>query len=157
MDNCNLHLKLQLVEPPLGYAFCLQRGKGSKSERLDYIEVDRAEDSKIEFELEVTVKTAKSSSEPDFFGPYVQGTVGARFFYLCVGNLVRDGEPQWAGRVKIPFTGIDWPKVDAATNTNCYLFARYRASNDNGGPVFASVKLLYDGWAVHHHNKTVAS
>ena len=149
MTDGNLHLKLQLIEPPIGYAFCLQKGKGAKAERLDYIEVDTEGESEIEFELEVEVRTGRSSPQPDFFGPFVQGNASARFFYVCVGNVVSNGNPHWTGRVKVPLAGIDWPTVEEAVKTDCFLIARYQASRADGQPVYASVKLLDEGWMVH--------
>lgn len=148
MTNNKLRLKIQLVEPPIGYAFCLQKDKGAKAERLDYIEIASEGESEIEFELEVEVRSVRNRPEPDFFGPFVQGNAGARFFYLCVGNIVSDGVPHWAGRVKVPLAGIDWPKVDAAGNADCFLLARYQATSAGGQPVYASVKLLDEGWVV---------
>lgn len=153
MKDDNLRLKLQLIEPPIGFAFCLQNGKGAKAERLDYVEIDTQEECEIEFELEVEVRAGRNRPEPDFFGPLVQGSAGARFFYLCVGNVVADGTPHWAGRVKVPLTGIDWLKVDAARTAECFLVARYQASSADGQPVYASVKLLDEGWKVQSEDE----
>ena len=153
MKDNNLRLKLQLLEPPIGYAFCLQKGKGAKAERLDYIEIDPEGESEIEFELEVEVRVGRNRPEPDFFGPFVQGNEGARFFYLCVGNYISDGVPHWAGRVKVPLIGIDWPKVGAAEKAEGFLTARYQASRADGQPVYASVKLLDEGWTVRRDDE----
>ena len=148
MADRDLRLKIRLVDPPPNYAFCLQRGKGTKGERLDYIEILTSETQDVEFELNVIVRRAKNGPEPDFFGPFVQGPIGSRFFYLFVGNVVEQGDPQWSGRVKVPLTGIDWPTIDTAVSSDRYLCGRYQASGPNGRPVLASVKLLDDGWAV---------
>ncbi|MCE2407177.1 MAG: hypothetical protein J4G19_06710 [Pseudomonadales bacterium] len=148
MADIDLRLKIRLVDPPLNYAYCLQRGKGAKGERLDYVEILTPETKDIEFELNVIVRRAKNGPEPDFFGPFVQGPIGTRFFYLCVGHVVERSDPQWTGRVKVPFTGIDWPTIDAAVSTDRYLCGSYQASGPGGRPVLASVKLLDDGWAV---------
>ncbi len=148
MANQLLKLKIQLKDPPNNYAFCLQRGKGSKAERLDYIEVLEGEDRPVEFELEVTVRAAKNLPDPDFFGPYAQGTIGGRFFYLCVGNVVDSGDPEWSGRVKVPLVDIDWSTIDEAAKPNHFLFARYQASRPDGQPVYASVQLLEKGWTI---------
>lgn len=153
MTESILHLMIQLVDAPVGYAFCLQRGKGAKAERLDHIEVDEDEKSHVEFELDVVVRAAKSRPEPDFFGPFVQGNAGDRFFYVCVGNVVSEGVPHWAGRVKVPLAGIDWPLVKAATKASCFLNARYRASRADGQPVYASVRLEGEGWTVRNETE----
>ena len=148
MTDRVLQLKIQLVEPPLNYAFCLQRGKGSKAERLDYIEVLEGEDRPVAFELEVIVRRAKDRPDPDFFGPFAQGPSGGRFFYVCIGNVLAAGDPQWSGRAKVPLAGIDWSIVDDATMPGRILVAQYQASRPNGQPAYASVQLLGEGWTI---------
>lgn len=139
----DLALKIVLVGPPTGYAFCLQRGKGAKAERLDYVEAD---DDDIAFELTVTLRQGKQPDMPDFGGPFVQGPPGGRFFYLCVGRCSMIAEPHWTGRVKVPFYSITWPLARQAASGDGRLEARYTASRADGRPVLASVKLLDDGW-----------
>lgn len=148
MNEFVLPIRIELVDPPEGYAFCLQRGKGSRSERLDHLEVLQGDDDPIAFDLEVTVRKAKTGPEPDFFGPFVQGPPSARFFYVCVGQCVEGAPPYWSGRVKVPLLGIDWASVESAAGSHARLFARYAASRPGGGPVFASVPLLDGGWVV---------
>ena len=138
-------LKIVLIDPPPGYAFCLQRGKGSKSERLDYVEADEAD---IAFELAVAVRAGRRADAPDFSGPFVQGPPGGRFVYVCVGRCSTIAEPHWAGRVKVPLKSITWPAVRRAASEDRVLEARYVAVRENGQPVFATAKLLGDAWAV---------
>ena len=149
MDETVISLEIELVDPPSAYAYCLQRGSGSRSERLDYVEVVEGNEESLTFTLEVTVRQDKSASNPDFFGPFVQGPRGARFFYLCVGASVDGGEPIWKGRVKVPLVGIDWLSVETAAEGQACLFASYLASRPDGSPVLASVRLLGEGWTVH--------
>ena len=139
----DLVLKVVLSGPPTGYAFCLQRGKGAKAERLDYVEAD---DDDMAFEVTVKLRQGKQPDMPDFGGPFVQGPPGARFFYLCVGRCSMIAEPHWTGRVKVPLNSITWPLARQATSGGGRLEARYTASRADGGPVLASVKLLDDGW-----------
>ena len=150
MTEVALATRIELVDPSEGYAFCLQRGKGSRGERLDYVEVLEGDDDPIAFDLVVTVRKARNGPAPDFFGPFVQGPPGARFFYVCVGQCVEGAAPSWSGRVKVPLLGIDWAHVESAARSHACLFARYLASRPAGGPVFASVPLLGDGWVVQH-------
>ena len=150
MNDRVVVFKIELVDPPAGYAFCLQRGKGSNSERLDYVEVFEGGEDVLAFDLEVTVRKARRGPEPDFFGPFVQGPPGKRFFYLCVGQCVEGAAPLWSGRVKVPLVGIDWASVESATGSHADFFARYAASRRDGRPALASVALLDDGWVVHH-------
>ena len=149
MNDRVVVFQIELADPPNGFAFCLQRGKGSNSERLDYVEVFEGDEDTIAFSLEVTIRKAKSGPEPDFFGPFVQGPPGKRFFYLCVGQCVEGAAPRWSGRVKVPLVGIDWARVESVTETQARFFARYAASRPDGRPAFASVALLDDGWVVH--------
>ncbi len=138
-----LHLTIVLTEPPEGFAFCLQRGKGANAERLDYI--DAAGDD-ISFDLTVTVRQGKVKGMPDFAGPFVQGRPGERFFYLCVGRCSELVEPQWSGRVKVPLSSITWRHIEEAGRDDRHLRARYAASKPGGRPALASVQLLEDGW-----------
>lgn len=139
-----LHLTIVLAEPPEGFAFCLQRGKGAKSERLDYIQ---AAGEDISFDLTVTVRQGKIKGMPDFAGPFVQGHPGERFFYLCVGQCSELVEPQWSGRVKVPLSSITWKHIEEAGAEDRPLCARYAASKPGGGPALASIQLQGDGWA----------
>lgn len=138
-----LRLKIVLAEPPEGFAFCLQRGKGAKSERLDYVQ---ATGDDISFDLAVTVRQGKIKGMPDFAGPFVQGRPGERFFYLCVGRCSELVEPQWSGRVKVPLSSITWMQVEDATATDRPLCARYVAAKPGGRPALASIALIDDGW-----------
>ena len=148
-SDLNIRLRVQLIDPPVDYAFCLQRGKGAKAERLDYVEVTRQETEAIKFDLDVTVRKARNSTEPDIFGPFVQGPSGARFFYLCVGQVIETGDPEWIGRVKVPISGLDWDTIEAAESADRVLLGKYTASYPNGNPVQASVQLLDGGWQVN--------
>ena len=141
----DLDLRIVVAGPPTGYAFCLQRGKGAKAERLDYVE---AADDDIAFKLTVALRQGKQPDLPDFGGPFVQGPPGGRFFYLCVGRCSMIAEPHWSGRVKVPLSSITWPLARQATSDGVRLEARYTASRPDGRPVLASVKLLDDGWTV---------
>lgn len=139
----DVHLTIVLADPPEGFAFCLQRGKGAKAERLDYID---AAGNDISFDLTVTVRQGKVKGMPDFAGPFVQGRPGERFFYLCVGECSELVEPQWSGRVKVPLSSITWRHIEAAKAGGGPLRARYAASKPDGRPALASVRLLGDGW-----------
>ena len=140
-----LTLTIALMTPPAGHAFCLQRGKGAKSERLDYIE---ATGDDISFDLSVTVRQGKIPGTPDFGGPFVQGRLGERFFYLCVGQCSELVEPRWSGRVKVPLSSITWEAVEEARGGTGRLHASYAASRPNGTPALASVSLQGEGWTV---------
>ena len=138
-----LHLTIVLADPPEGFAFCLQRGKGAKAERLAYTE---AAGNDIAFDLTVTVRQGKIQGMPDFAGAFVQGRPGERFFYLCVGRCSELVEPQWSGRVKVPLSSITWKHIEEASADDRPLRAAYAASKPDGRPALASVRLLEEGW-----------
>ena len=148
----DLKLSIVLVAPPAGHAFCLQKGKGAKSERLDYVEVPEDESAagtdSIAFELAVTLRQGKRKDMPDFGGPFVQGPPGERFVYVCVGRCSTIAEPHWSGRVKVRLGSIVWPLARQASSEGRVLEARYAASRPDGRPALASVPLLGDGWTL---------
>lgn len=150
----DLELRIVLTGPPTGYAFCLQRGKGAKAERLDYVEA-AADD--MAFELAVALRQGKQPDMPDFGGPFVQGPPGGRFFYLSVGRCSSIAEPHWIGRVKVPLGSITWPLARQATSSRRRLEARYAASRPDGRPALASIKLLDDGWTVAERRQSDCS
>ena len=145
-----LALQVVLVDPPAGYAFCLQRGKGAKAERLDYVEGGSGD---LTFELEVEARIPRlrpgeaSATMPDFAGPFVQGPRGGRFFYVCIGHVSTVVEPQWTARVKVHLGTINWEHVRASAE-GAALRARYVAARTDGRPVTATVPLEGGGWQV---------
>ena len=140
----SLPLRIKLVEPPPGFAFCLQKGKGEKSERLDY-QISEGKD--LVFELDIDVRKGKKRGVANFVGPFAQGTPDVRFFYLCAGQYVEPDEPLWSGRVKIHLSSITWTTVEeVVADPNSVLEVSYAATGPKGGPALASVPLLNDGW-----------
>lgn len=149
-----LLLKVGLLKPPQNHAFCLQRGKGSKAERLDYVEVLEEGQPSVTFELTVEARPSKHGIGPDFFGPFIQGPTEKRFFYICVGTVAQRTDPNWIGRVKVPLVGIDWSMVDSASKLRTCLYATFQASRPDGSPTLASVMLVDAGWQVLSHRNT---
>ena len=139
-----LPLRIRLVKPPSGFAFCLQKGKGAKGIRLDY---QVSEGHELAFELLVTAR--EKDGRPDFTGPFAQGTPNARFFYICVGQYTDTEEPFWSGRVKVHLSSIDMSMVEEAAGDESELLeASYQATGANGDPALASVPLSGDGWQI---------
>jgi hypothetical protein len=139
-----LPMRIRLIDPPLGHAFCLQRGKGSSATKLEY---QVAADNDLAFELDMEAREGKISGSSNFTGPYSQGTPTARFFYLCVGRAVDGKQPDWSGRVKVPLSAIPWRQVEAVLGKpDLLLEASYEATNKKGTPALATVPLLDGGW-----------
>ena len=138
-------LQISLINPPSGYVFCLQKGKGNDAKRLDYV---RSIGDDLAFELEVDVREEKVQGSANFLGPFAQGSVKARFFYIVVGSCNGAGEPTWSGRVKVPLSSIDWVTVEASSGKK--LEACYEATGPKGTPALATIHLI-DGWQITPH------
>ena len=137
-----LLLQVSLINPPSRYAFCIQKGKGNDAKRLGYL---RSNGNDLAFELEVDVREGKVQGSANFLGPFVQGSVKARFFYIVVGSCNELREPEWFGRVKVPLSSISWITVEASSGKK--LEACYEATGPKGTPALATVNLI-DGWRI---------
>ena len=137
-----LLLQISLINPPSRYAFCIQKGKGNDAKRLGYL---RSNGNDLAFELEVDVREGKVQGSANFLGPFAQGSVKARFFYIVVGSCNELREPEWFGRVKVPLSSISWVTVEASAGKK--LEACYEATGPKGTPALATVHLI-DGWRI---------
>ena len=134
-------LEIELIAPPKGVGFCLQKGK---SELIDY---QVSEGENIRFSLSVRVKKGKADA-PNFLGEFTQGTPKERFIYICVGEYAGQKNTSWARRVKIHLSGISWQQVEQVLAApNGKLVASYEATDKKGGPSCASVPLIGGGWS----------
>ena len=135
-------LEIELIAPPKGVGFCLQKGK---SELIDY---QVSEGENIRFSLSVRVKKGKTEA-PNFLGEFTQGTPKERFIYICVGEYAGQKNTSWARRVKIHLSGISWQQVEQVLAApNGKLVASYEATDKKGGPSCASVPLVSGGWSI---------
>jgi len=135
-------LEIELIAPPKGVGFCLQKGK---SELIDY---QVSEGENIRFSLSVRVKKGKTDA-PNFLGEFTQGTPKERFIYICVGEYAGQKNTSWARRVKIHLSGISWQQVEQVLAApNGKLVASYEATDKKGGPSCASVPLVSGGWSI---------
>ena len=135
-------LEIELIDPPKGVGFCLQKGK---SELIDY---QVSEGENIRFSLSVRVKKGKSDA-PNFLGEFTQGTPKERFIYVCVGEYAGQKNTLWARRVKIHLSSISWQQVEQILGTpKSKLVASYQATDKKGGPSCASVPLVGGGWSL---------
>ena len=132
-----LTLRIVLVQPPGGIDFGLQKGKGS------LYEIDQKQrsstDNDLSFELTVRVEESERK-EPNFLGPYVQGSPGVRFVYINIGTYAGQEDTPWSRRLKVPLQGITWKMVDAGV-----LETRVPGTARDGGPTCATVKP-FEGW-----------
>lgn len=137
-----IKLEIELVAPPTGVGFCLQKGK---SEKIDY-QVSEGKD--IRFPFSVRVKPGKNG-DPNFLGGFTQGSPKERFVYICAGEYAGQKNSEWSGRAKIHLSSISWKQIEQILdNSEDKLVASYEATDKNGGPSCASVSLVGAGWTV---------
>ncbi len=135
-------LEIELIAPPEGVGFCLQKGK---SELVDY-QVSTGDS--LKFSMSVRVKQGKNGA-PNFLGEFTQGTPKERFVYIGVGEYAGQKNPEWARRVKIHLSNISWQQIEQAlTHAKPRLVTSYQATDKDGGPSCASVPLIGGGWSV---------
>ena len=141
MDR-EITLFINLVNPPKGVGFCLQKGK---DELVDYV-ISKGKD--LVFELSARIKEGKDGS-PVFLGDYTQGTPKERFVYICSGKRAGQADTLWDRRAKIPLSYITWPQIEKATySSKLKLIASYEATGKDGGPSCATVPLTDGGWKI---------
>jgi hypothetical protein len=141
-DRCDLALRIVIVDPVPGVTLMLQRGKGDPA---DLVAPSSVLGDGVAFDFPVVVAPPIAGEGPRLLGPFVQGPPDKRFVYLCVGRYAGDPASPWAGRTKIPLTGLTWPLVDAVKSGG-RLEARILGRARNGSPSFASTALLPPGW-----------
>lgn len=81
----------------------------------------------------------------DFHGPFVHGTPRERFVYLCWGE--RNGE-QWEGfgRAKLQLLPIPQALLLRASDNSATLEVTIDMTDDQGKPVFATIKEKQLHW-----------
>ena len=89
---------------------------------------------------ELRVAGEAETGNPNFLGPYAQGTVQDRFVYLCWG---RWHGPHWVGfrRAKLPLSGLSW---DGLRSDRVHM--KVRCTDKKGGPVCATLRDEFVTW-----------
>lgn len=117
----------------------IQRGR----EVVGSVPVDGAD---VRFDLTLDVIVGDSGGAADFRGPYVQGTRGARFFYLSWGQIGEDGAFAMFARVKLPLPALDADALARLKTGDTPLTALVELSDARGRPVTASVRAPQLVW-----------
>ena len=133
MTDTSLRLRLNVLNPPEGVRFQIQRGRG------DLVPPVRAARGALRFDFEIRVGR-RPNGQPNYLGPFTQGPPDARFVYVNSGTLAGQPESCWTRRAKIPLIGITWTLIDAAQETGATLEADLPGTGSDGGPTCASVK-----------------
>ena len=141
MDR-ELNLTIVLERPTLGVDYGLQKGRGNDYET---VQTQRGANKDLTFEFTVRVTETKNG-EPNFLGPFAQGSADGRFVYLDIGTLAGQRNTAWSRRLKIPLAGIDWTAIESATKGRKSLEARVDGSGGrDGGPTCGTIKP-FTGW-----------
>ena len=119
-------LCLTLDKPTAGVDFALQKGRGRP---FTTEQIQRSTGRDLKFEFPVTVKTGKDGA-PDFAGPYVQGPVGERYFYINIGTYAGQTDTPWSRRLKVPLYLIGWDEIQSGK----ILTAAIPGTGKDGGP-----------------------
>jgi hypothetical protein len=143
MDR-ELNLTIVLERPTLGVDYGLQKGRGN-----DYETVQTQRGANKDLTFEFTVRVGKSKNgEPNFLGPFAQGSASGRFVYLDIGTLAGQKNTAWSRRLKIPLAGIEWAAIESAIEGRKPLQARVAGSGGrDGGPTCGTIKP-FTGWHV---------
>jgi hypothetical protein len=139
MDKKSILLKINLVTPPPGVAFGVQKGSGK---RYETTQKKISVGGNLEFIFEVGVKFGKDE-QPDFHGPFVHGSVGQRFIYIDIGVAAGQMDSIWTRRLKVPLRNISWQMIDDTKAG--MLETTVPGTAKDGGPNCATVKD-FTGW-----------
>ncbi len=139
--DCELALRIVIVDPPPGVRFCLQRGRGEL--------VAPTTETRAEITLSLLVDARITPDGLTVHGPFAQGPPAARFVYVNSGTLAGQADSCWTRRAKIPLAGIRREAVEqVVTSPDLLLEVRIPGTAADGGPVCASVPISLGGWAV---------
>jgi Family of unknown function (DUF5990) len=134
-----LKLRIVLESPPPGIDFGLQKGGGN-----DYqtIQTQRSAMGDLSFEFSVRVREGKEG-QPNFLGPFVQGSSQERFVYIDIGTYAGQQNTQWSRRLKVPLRTINWELINKGKTLETHI----AGTGKDGGPTCATPKP-FNGWQV---------
>ena len=140
-----LNLRINLINPPIGVDFGLQKGSGNN---FIIVQKQRTTTNDLIFEFSILIKddTEKKQS-PKFSGDFVQGS-SDKFVYIGIGAFVGQFDCIWSRRLKVPLTGITWEQVEQLYNKpNAVLETYVSGTGKDGSPNCATVKP-FAGWLI---------
>jgi hypothetical protein len=139
-EQHELRLRILVIDPPADVAFQLQRGKS------DLVPAVHATPRELAFELTVRVG-AQPDGQPNFLGPFAQGTPADRFVYVNSGTLAGQADSPWTRRAKIKLAGITREMIERARTDDRIIEARIAGTGRDGGPACATVPIV-GGWSL---------
>jgi hypothetical protein len=138
-----LALRIVVVAPPPDIVWALQLGQS------ELVKPASSTESRICFDFTVDVVPDSSVAGFRLSGPAVQGRIGERFVYLCIGAYAGQVDTPIARRAKIRLEGIDRKLIAASKAKRAgTLEVQFAGTDSKGGPACATVPLLGKGWRV---------
>ena len=135
-------IRIVLEKPVKGVDYALQTGKASKS---DIVQKQSGTENDLVFEFDITIQLKKDNSL-DFTGPFVQGPLRQRFFYINSGTQAGQKDSIWSRRLKIPLTELLADAVLREHSGEALTFKTIvPGTSKDGGPNCATVKP-FNGW-----------
>jgi len=128
-----LRLRINVVNPPEGVRFQVQRG------RSDLVPPTHQSRKALRFDFSVRVGK-RPGGEPNFLGPFTQGPPDGRFVYVSSGTLAGQPDSCWTRRAKIPLTSIAWTLIEQARKSDAVVETDMPGSGRDGSPTCATVK-----------------
>ena len=140
-----LNLRINLINPPIGVDFGLQKGSGNN---YIIVQKQRATTNDLIFEFSILIKDdVEKKQSPKFSGDFVQGS-SDKFVYIGIGAFVGQFDCIWSRRLKVPLTGITWEQVEQLYNKpNAVLETYVSGTGKDGSPNCATVKP-FAGWLI---------
>ena len=111
---------------------------------IDQVPADCRE---AKFLLEFRVGKKKDGS-PNFLGPYSQGPVDDRFFYLSWSVRTDSGAFAMFRRLKVRLGHLTWSQIRKAASAQVPLEVALRMTDSRGGPLCATPPATHIKWSV---------
>jgi hypothetical protein len=149
-----LQLRVRCTELP-GRSFCDPCADGAATVQSVFVGVQRdeaavdevrADARQAEFLLDFRVGSKKDGS-PNFLGPFAQGPVDDRFFYITWGVGAAPGKTHMFRRLKIRLGHLAWPQIRRAAKSGKPLEVSLRLTDARGAPLCGSAKGDYVTWS----------
>ena len=148
-----LRVRVRCTELP-GRHFCDPSAPGTTAAESVFVGVQRdeaaieevrADAPRAEFLLDFRVGSKKDGS-PNFLGPFAQGPVDDRFFYLTWGRGPAAGRTRMFRRLKVRLGHLGWPQIRRAATSGEPLQVALRLTDGKGGPLCGSAKGEHVSW-----------
>jgi hypothetical protein len=101
--------------------------------------------SDVTFTVPLRVTRNAKSGNPNFLGPFAQGTPDDRFIYLSWGER-HNGAWDMFRRAKVKLNHLTWETVEQAMKQGESIEAVISMTDRSGGPLCASVREQYIAW-----------